>query len=122
MAPDPPPHPPSAVRRPRYLVQFKHRYLGFRHADLQSAALAAGCAAAAPAPAAAPPDLSASASQEEADADLLPLPPGPDAPLALTRADPADPLATPFWRADFPSEAAAAETAGRATLVKVREG
>jgi hypothetical protein len=111
--------------RPPYLIHFKHRYLGFRHLDLQSAALAAGVREGDWGPAAdtqaAPAHDPAAADPGEAaaeDADLWPLPPGPAAPVRLAQADPADPLATPFWRAGFPSDAAAAETAGRATLVK----
>jgi hypothetical protein len=118
----------------RTLIQFKHRFLGFRHLDLQSAACLArldlqsadclagvtgeddGVAGAA----AGEQERLETDDDPDPDPDLAPLPPSAHAPLRLARADPADPVATPFWTAQFPDEATAAAVVGRASLVKVR--
>ena len=96
------------------LIHFRHRFLGFRHLDLQSAALVGGVKwdeEAEIEPSAAAP----------ADPDLAPLPRSPHTPLPVSPAHPADPPTTPFWRARFPDESTAVATAGRANLVKARE-
>ena len=107
----------------RTLLQFKHRFLGFRHLDLQSAACIAGVVQGQGEEEAEEEQASGGGepATDDGDADLAPLPPSPHAPLRLRRADPADPVATPFWVADFPDEATATAVAGRASLVKVRK-